>query len=117
MPREALSAVLLRLTHLNDRLHLAAEEALELVATDSSLVHLEQRRVEADQPPAWIPYQEAAALAGLCRREITPARLFNDPASDLPTTARGHPSTSLSSPRLAALGGRAGRRALPLAAR
>ena len=37
---------------------------------------------------------EAAALAGLCRREIAPARLFNDPASDLPTTARGHPSTS-----------------------
>jgi len=33
-------------------------------------------------------------LAGLCRREIAPARLFNDPASDLPTTARGHPSTS-----------------------
>ena len=37
---------------------------------------------------------EAAALAGLCRREIAPARLFNDPASDLPTTARGHPSAS-----------------------
>src|ERR1700687_3848826 len=37
---------------------------------------------------------EAAALAGFCRREIAPARLFNDPASDLPTTARCHPSTS-----------------------
>jgi len=45
MPREALAAVLLQLTHLKDRLHLAAEEALELVADDASLVHLEQRRV------------------------------------------------------------------------
>jgi len=44
MPRQALAAVLLQLPLLNDRLRLAAEEILELVADDALLVHLEQRR-------------------------------------------------------------------------
>jgi len=40
--RQALAAVMQQLPHLNDRLRLAPDEAVELIADDA---HLEQRRV------------------------------------------------------------------------
>ena len=44
MPREALAVVLLQLPRLSERLGLTPGEALELVADDAQLVHLEHRR-------------------------------------------------------------------------
>ncbi len=64
MSREALAAVLQHLPQLNDRLRLAAEETLELVADDAELVHVEQRRV-GRAPHALTPPMAPDRLLGL----------------------------------------------------
>ena len=109
MPREALAAVLLRLTHLNDRLHLAAEEALELVADDASLVHLEQRRVgrapQALTPPmapdGLLILLNGMGLALDLDRHLAPSRsLFRPPTLvQLPGPVPGQPVRQPQEPR------------------
>jgi hypothetical protein len=89
MPREALAAVLLQLPQLNDRLRLAAEDILELVADDHVLVHLEQRRVGRAPlalTPAMAPDRLLALLDGMglaldLERRLAPSRsIFRSPA-------------------------------------
>jgi hypothetical protein len=64
MPREALAAVLLQLPRLSERLRLDAGEALELVADDAQLVHLEHRRA-GDVPLALTPPMTPERLLAL----------------------------------------------------
>jgi hypothetical protein len=109
MPREALATVLLQLTHLNDRLHLAAEEALELVADDASLVHLEQRRVgrapQALTPPMapdrLLTLLDGMGLALDLDRHLAPSRsLFRPPAPvQLPGPVPHRPARQPQEPR------------------
>ncbi|HEV3077305.1 MAG TPA: hypothetical protein VHB47_22990 [Thermoanaerobaculia bacterium] len=88
MPREALAAVLLQLPLLNDRLHLAAGEALELVADDPQLVHLEQRRVgrvpQALTPPMTpdrlLTLLDGMGLALDLDRHVAPSRSLFRPS-------------------------------------
>jgi hypothetical protein len=111
MPREALAAVMQRLPLVNDRLHLAAEEALELVADDALLVHLEQRRVgrapQALTPPM-APDRLLSVLDGMglaldLDRHLAPSGwLFRPPApSQLPSAlpAPGQPGRRPQEPR------------------
>jgi hypothetical protein len=68
MPREALAAVLLQLPRLSERLHLAPGEALELVADDAHLVHLEHRRavgVQQALTPPMAPERLLALVDGM----------------------------------------------------
>jgi hypothetical protein len=102
MPREALAAVLLQLPRLSERLHFAPGEALELVADDSQLVHLEHRRVggvpQALTPPM-APERLLALVDGMglaldLDRHLAPSRsLFRpQPAqSPAPAPSAGHP--------------------------
>jgi|ERR1700732_1096623 hypothetical protein len=93
MPREAIAAVLQHLPQLNERLHLAPEEALELVADDAQLVHLEQRRIgstphaltSAMAPDRLLALLDGMGLALDLDRHLAPSRsLFRTPvpASD-----------------------------------
>ena len=93
LPREALAAVLLQLPLLNDRLHLAAADALELVADDAQLVHLEQRRVgrapQALTPPMapdrLLTLLDGMGLALDLERHLAPSRsLFRTPTPGQP---------------------------------
>ncbi|HXO42015.1 MAG TPA: hypothetical protein VN999_11225 [Thermoanaerobaculia bacterium] len=92
MHRQALAVVLLQLPHLNDRLRLAQEETVELIADDALLVHLEQRRVGRAPlalTPAMSPDRLLALLDGIglgldLDRRLAPSRsLFRPRASAL----------------------------------
>ena len=82
MPREALVAAFKDLAQLNDRLGIAAEEALEVVADDALLVHLEQRRVGQGPlvlTPAMAPDQLLTLIDGMglaldLDRHVAPSR-------------------------------------------
>jgi hypothetical protein len=96
MPREALAAVMLQLPHLNDRLRLAPKEAVELIADDALLVHLEQRRFGRGPlalTPAMSPARLLALLDGIglgldLDRRLAPSRsLFRARASALEADA------------------------------
>ena len=104
MPREALAAVLLLLPRVSERLHLAAGEALELVADDAQLVHLEHRRaggVQQALTPPMTPERLLALVDGMglaldLDRHLAPSRsLFRPqpPAAHSPAPAppAGHP--------------------------
>jgi hypothetical protein len=101
MPGEAIASVLQHLPHLNERLHLASEEALELVADDAQLVHLEQRRIGSAPlalTPAMAPDRLLALLDGMglaldLDRHLAPSRsLFRTPA---PAPEAGQPGQRL----------------------
>ena len=93
-PRQALAAVMHQLPHLNDRLRFAPEEAVELIADDALLVHLEQRRFgRAPQAltPAMAPDRLLALVDGMglaldLDRRLAPSRsIFRAPLLvDLP---------------------------------
>jgi len=103
MPREALAAVLLLLPRLSERLHLAPGEALELVADDAQLVHLEHRRaggVQQALTPPMMPERLLALVDGMglaldLDRHLAPSRsLFRpQPPAQPPAPAppAGHP--------------------------
>ncbi|HEY6323189.1 MAG TPA: hypothetical protein VJA16_16725 [Thermoanaerobaculia bacterium] len=82
MPREALAAVLLQLPRLSERLHLAPGEALEVVADDAQLVHLEHRLaggVQQALTPPMAPERLLALVDGMglaldLDRHLTPSR-------------------------------------------
>jgi hypothetical protein len=111
MPREALVAVFKALAQLNDRLRFAAEEALEVVADDALLVHLEQHRVgRAPQAltPAMAPDRLLILLDGMelaldLERRLAPSRsLFHTPAPVQPhgpVRAAGQPGRRPQEPR------------------
>jgi hypothetical protein len=94
MPRQAIVALMQQLPQLNDRLHLTPEEAVELIADDALLFHLEQRHVgRAPQAltPAMSPDRLLALLDGMglaldLDRRLAPSRsIFLRPALlDLP---------------------------------
>ena len=94
MPRQAIVALMQQLPQLNDRLHLGAEEAVELIADDALLVHLEQRRVgraphaltPAMPPDRLLALLDAMGLALDLDRRLAPSRsIFRRPALlDLP---------------------------------
>jgi hypothetical protein len=69
MPRKALAAALLKLTRLNEQLRLDPQHALELVADDVLLIHLEQRPTDEAQPrwltPPMPPDRLLAVLDGM----------------------------------------------------
>jgi hypothetical protein len=111
MPRQALAAVLLQLPQLNHRLRLGPEEAVELIAADALLVHLEQRRVGRAPhalTPAMAPDQLLALLDGMglaldLDRRLAPSRsLFRPPAPGQllgPVPAAGRPGLWPQEPR------------------
>ncbi len=72
--RDGVALGLLQLPRLSDRLHLAADEALELVADDSMLVHLEQRRGGSAPRGLIRPMAPDRLLAGRRGRENRLAR-------------------------------------------
>jgi hypothetical protein len=82
MPPEALVAAFKDLAQLNDRLHFAAEEALEVVADGTLLVHIEQRRVGQEPlvlTPAMTPDQLLTLIDGMglaldLDRHVAPSR-------------------------------------------
>jgi hypothetical protein len=111
MSREALAAVLLQLPQLNDRLRFASEEAVELIADDALLVHLEQRRFGRAPlllTPAMIPDRLLALLDGMglaldLDRRLAPSRsLFRTLAPGQPpgsAPAAGQPGRRPQEPR------------------
>src|SRR5437588_3209340 len=111
MPREALAAVLLQLPQLNDRLRLGQEEAVELIADDALLLHLEQRRF-GRAPLALTPSMAPDRLLGLLDgmglaldldRRLAPSRsLFRTAAPGqphAPAPAAGQPGLRPQEPR------------------
>jgi hypothetical protein len=89
MHRQALVAVMQQLPLLNDRLRFGPDEAVELIADDALLVHLEQRRVgRAAQAltPAMAPDRLLALIDGMglaldLDRRLAPSRsIFLRPA-------------------------------------
>ena len=111
MPRQALAAALLQLPLLNDRLRLGPKEAVELIADDPLLVHLEQRRVggvpHALTPPM-APDQVLALLDGMglaldLDQHLAPSRsLFRTPVPGQPlgpAPATGQPGPRPQEPR------------------
>ena len=111
MPREALAAVLLQLPRLSERLHLAPGEALELVADDAQLVHLEHRRtggVPLALTPPMTPERLLALVDGMglaldLDQRLAPSRsLFRQQApgqTPAQTSAAGHPGRRAPEPR------------------
>jgi hypothetical protein len=89
MHRQALAAVMLLLPQVNDRLRLGPEEAVELIADDALLVHLEQRRfgrapqtlTPAMSPDRLLALLDAMGLALDLDRRLAPSRsIFLRPA-------------------------------------
>lgn len=111
MPREAIAAVLLQLPRLSERLHLAPGEALELVADDAQLVHLEHRRaggVQQALTPPMAPERLLALVDGMglaldLDRHLAPSRsLFRPqppPQPPGPDPTAGHPGRRPQEPR------------------
>ena len=98
MHRQALAAVMMQLPQLNDRLRLGPEDALELIADDGLLVHLEQRHIgrapQALTPPMppdrLLALLDAMGLALDLDRRLAPSRsIFRPPAP--PASAPDHP--------------------------
>jgi hypothetical protein len=94
MHRQALIAVMQQLPQLNDRLRLGPDEAVELIADDALIAHLEQRRV-GRAPQALTPPMSPDRLLTLLHgmglaldldRRLAPSRsIFRAPALvDLP---------------------------------
>ena len=98
MHRQALAAVMMQLPQLNDRLRLGPEDALELIADDGLLVHLEQRHFgrapQALTPPMppdrLLALLDAMGLALDLDRRLAPSRSIFRPPPRL-ASAPDHP--------------------------